>query len=307
MRVQAIDSHTEGEPTRVILMGGPDLGSGTLAARARRLVEQHDDFRFGSISEPRGNEALVGALLVDPDDPTCDFGVIFYNNVGLIGMCGHGTIGLVATLAHLRRIEPGTIRIDTVAGPVDARLEPDGAVAVRNVPAFRQERARITVPDVGEALVDVAYGGNWFGFLEVSEPIEFADRERWTERAWRVRRALREQGFAGRGGAEIDHIGFFGPSDRADSRNFVLCPGGAYDRSPCGTGTSARLACLAADGRLPPEQVYRQESICGGVFEAWYQLDEEGRVIPTIRGRAHIVAETLLIHAERDPLRWGRR
>ena len=308
--VRVVDSHTGGEPTRVVVEGGPDLGPGTVADRLGVLRDRHDDFRSAVVNEPRGSDVLVGALLCPPADPSCTAGVIFFNNVGPIGMCGHGTIGLVATLAHLGRIQPVPHRIETPVGVVTARLHESGEVSVRNVPSYRHARAvAVEVPGHGRVVGDVAWGGNWFFLTEDhGQTLELASVERLTAFTWAVRQALARAGVTGQDGREVDHIELFGPSPRADvdARNFVLCPGGAYDRSPCGTGTSAKLACLYADGKFHPGQVWRQEGIVGSVFEGSIEV-AGGVVYPTITGRAYVTAEATLILDPRDPFAQGIR
>ena len=261
------------------------------------------------------NDTMVGALLVEPAAPGCVAGMIFFNNVGTLGMCGHGTIGVVATLAHLGRIGPGRHRLDTPVGVVETKLHADGRVTVHNVPAYRL-RAGVTidVPGIGRVAGDVAWGGNWFFLVDAAglpdaPPIALAHVESLTELAWRIRQALVAAGVTGAQGAEIDHVELFGPAPGADSRNFVLCPGKAYDRSPCGTGTSAKLACLAADGHLAPGATWLQESVIGGLFEASWQPapDAPGCILPAITGRAWIMAEATLLRADDDPLRDGIR
>lgn len=311
-RISVIDSHTGGEPTRVVVAGGPDLGTGPLAERARLFRERFDTFRSCVVNEPRGSDVLVGALLCEPCDPGCSAGVIFFNNVGLLHMCGHGTIGLAVTLAHLGQIGPGTHRIETPVGEVTITLHDAHRVTVRNVPSYRH-RAGVTVevPGYGPVTGDIAWGGNWFFLVaDHRETISLANVERLTEVTWAIRRALEANGITGAGGGLIDHIELFGPpSDPANhSRNFVLCPGKAYDRSPCGTGTSAKLACLAADGKLKPGQVWRQESVLGSVFEGTVELaGEPGVVIPGITGTAFVTAETTLLIDPADPLKDGIR
>jgi 4-hydroxyproline epimerase len=301
-----IDSHTGGEPTRLIVDGGPDLGSGPLAERLARLRDEHDLLRTGTVCEPRGSDVLVGALLCAPHADDCAAGVIFFNNVGYLGMCGHGTIGLVKSLAHLGRIGPGRHRIDTPVGVVVAELHADGAVSVDNVPSWRLAKQRaVTVPGFGTVTGDIAWGGNWFFLVEQHGlAVEANNIDALSAFAQAVMQALDDQGIRGAGGAPIDHVELFGPSQQADSRNFVLCPGKAYDRSPCGTGTSAKLACLAADGKLAEGEVWRQESIIGSVFEASYRREGE-RIAPTIRGRAWISGESWLVFEEDDPFAWG--
>jgi len=301
-RLKVIDSHTGGEPTRIIVEGGPDLGSGPLPVRRERLQRDFDRYRSAAVNEPRGSDVIVGALLVEPVDPAASAGVIFFNNVGTIGMCGHGTIGLMVTLAHMGRIKPGAHRIETPVGTVVATLEANGEVTVQNVPSWRSHKnIEIRVEDK-TVRGDIAWGGNWFFLVQE----ELTEIEALTERAWRIRQALNAQGHP-----DIDHVELFGPSKAAgaSARSFVLCPGKAYDRSPCGTGTSAKLACLAADGKLAEGATWVQESIIGSTFSASYKwLDRAaGKVIPSIRGTAYITAESTLLLDERDPFCWGIR
>jgi 4-hydroxyproline epimerase len=309
-RIRIIDSHTGGEPTRVIVRGGPDLGAGPIPERLDRFRRDFDHIRSAVVNEPRGNDAMVGALLCEPSDPTCDAGVIFFNNVGYLNMCGHGTIGLVVTLAHMGRAREGTCRIETVCGVVEARLLDSNRVTIRNVPSYRSA-AGVTVdaPGVGPVTGDVAWGGNWF-FLTGNhgQALTFDRLEALTDYAWRIRQGIERQGVTGANGGLIDHIELFGPpaAPGANSRNFVLCPGKAYDRSPCGTGTSAKLACLYADGKLRPGEVWRQESIVGSVFEGTVSV-VDGQVIPEITGAAYVNAEADLILDERDPFCYGIR
>jgi 4-hydroxyproline epimerase len=308
--VQVIDSHTAGEPTRVVVAGGPALGSATLAERLRCFAAEHDDFRSAVVNEPRGSDVLVGALLCEPVDGSCATGVIFFNNVGYLGMCGHGTIGVVTTLAHMGRIGPGEHRIETPVGVVRATLHAEGNVTVENVASYRHRTGvSLAVEGFGTVSGDIAWGGNWF-FLVEDAPLrlDLEHVEQLTEFAWAIRSALRKGGITGAGGEEIDHIELSCCSETPglDSRNFVLCPGKAYDRSPCGTGTSAKLACLAADGKLAPGQVWRQAGILGTVFEGSYQL-REGKLIPSITGAAFITAESRLILSPGDPFLLGIR
>jgi len=305
-RLQVVDSHTGGEPTRVVVAGGPDLGRGPLSQRLERLRAEHDWLRRAAVNEPRGSDVLVGALLCEPEDPRSAAGVIFFNNVGYLGMCGHGTIGLVVTLAHLGRLAPGEHLIETPVGVVAARLHDDGRVSVANVRSYRLQRGvsvTVRVPGRGARTVtgDVAYGGNWF-FLcdDHGLDVEPGNLPLLTETARRIKAALAAAGVTGEG-HEVDHVELFGPSETADSRSFVLCPGDAYDRSPCGTGTSAKLACLAADGKLAPGRAWRQESVIGSVFEAVYRPAPEGGVLPTITGTAHVTAEATLLLDPTDP------
>jgi 4-hydroxyproline epimerase len=304
MRVAVVDSHTGGEPTRVVLSGGPDLGSGSMADRLTRFRQHFDRFRSAIVNEPRGSDAIVGALLCDPLDSSCQAGVIFFNNVSYLGMCGHGTIGLVVTLAHLGRIRSGLLRIATAVGIVSAEWHGNGEVTVRNVPSYRHRKdVTIDVNGYGPITGDVAWGGNWFFLMKGKSPIEISlgNLEMLTQLAWSIRQALVREGITGVEGAEIDHIEIFSASN---GRNFVLCPGKSYDRSPCGTGTSAKMACLYADGLLQPGDVWEQESITGSVFEGRIEL-VDGQVVPFIRGSAFVTAQSELLLDEHDPFCWG--
>lgn len=305
--IRVIDSHTGGEPTRVVVDGGPGLAGRTVAEMREDFRRNHDRFRSAIANEPRGSDVIVGALLVKPADPASATGVIYFNNVGYLGMCGHGTIGVVTTLAYLGRIAPGEHRIETPVGPVSAHLHESGEVSVRNVASRRTARdIKVAVPGHGEITGDVAWGGNWFFLVErPAERIALARVGELTEFTVAIRQALARQGIRGDDGGEIDHVELSADSPTgADSRNFVLCPGLAYDRSPCGTGTSAKLACLVADGKLRPGATWRQESVTGSVFGGSVEI-VGGEVIPTIRGSAHVNAEATQILDDRDPLCWG--
>ncbi|MDB6442757.1 MULTISPECIES: 4-hydroxyproline epimerase [unclassified Pseudomonas] len=307
-RITVIDSHTGGEPTRLVIDGFPDLGQGSMAERKQRLASLHDAWRTACVLEPRGSDVLVGALLCEPQDPSACAGVIFFNNSGYLGMCGHGTIGLVASLAHLGRIGPGVHAIETPVGTVQATLHEDRSVSVRNVPAYRYRKAlTLEVPGIGPVTGDVAWGGNWFFLIaDHGQQVAGDNLDGLTAYTYAVQQALEQQGFRGEDGGLIDHVELFADDPDADSRNFVLCPGKAYDRSPCGTGTSAKLACLAADGKLQAGQTWRQASVIGSQFEGCYETAGE-RIVPTIRGRAFISAEASLIIEPDDPFAWGIR
>lgn len=307
-RIQVLDTHTGGEPTRLVIDGFPDLGNGSMTERRQLLAERFDDWRTATMLEPRGSDVLVGALLCEPVDPTACAGVIFFNNSGYLGMCGHGTIGLVVSLAHLGRIKPGAHRIETPVGTVQATLHDDRSVSVRNVPAYRYRKAlSVEIPEHGTVTGDIAWGGNWFFLVADHEQRIAGDNlEALTAYTWAVRQALDTQGIRGEDGGEVDHIELFADDPAADSRNFVLCPGKAYDRSPCGTGTSAKLACLAADGKLQPGEIWRQASVIGSEFIASYEWEGD-RIVPTIRGCAHLSAEATLLIEEDDPFAWGIR
>jgi 4-hydroxyproline epimerase len=306
--IRVIDSHTGGEPTRLVLEGGPELGEGPLAERVQRFREHFDDYRCAIVNEPRGSDPLVGALLVKPHRADCAFGVIYFNNVGYLGMCGHGTIGLIASLHLAGKLSYGAIKVDTPVGAVDVELRQDGRISVANVVSYRSHsQVAVNVPKIGRVIGDVAWGGNWFFLIAAhNQSIELQNVDTLTDFSWRVREALNAQGHP-----LVDHVELFGPSvlSGVHSRNFVLCPGKAYDRSPCGTGTSAKLACLAADGKLLEGAVWVQESLIGSTFEGSFRWHEQskGEVVPTITGTAHVTGETVLRLDPDDPFCWGIR
>jgi 4-hydroxyproline epimerase len=309
-RVRVIDSHTGGEPTRLVTAGGPDLGTGPLSERLETFRSKHDSFRSAVVNEPRGSDVTVGALLCEPVDRTCAAGVIFFNNVGYLGMCGHGTIGLLVTLAHMGQIAPGEHRIETPVGTITAILHAGGEVTVHNVPSYRTAaKVSVPVPGYGTMQGDIAWGGNWF-FLIEDHGLELTLKnvELLTACTWAVRQALRAAGIAGANGEEIDHVELFAPSQvpGVNSKNFVLCPGKAYDRSPCGTGTSAKLACLYADGKLREGEVWKQESIVGSIFEGSVRV-RDGQLCPSIKGSAFVNAEAELVLDSEDPFCMGIR
>ncbi len=309
-RISVIDTHTGGEPTRVVISGGPELGSGSMADRLAVFRDRYDTFRTAVAGEPRGSDVMVGAILLPPVDTSCAAGVIFFNNVGYLGMCGHGTIGVAVALSHLGRIGPGAHRIETPVGRVTVSLEGRNTVTIDNVESYRLTKgASVDVPELGTYTGDVAWGGNWFFLVhEHGEELTVLNVDRLTDVTWRIRQALVANGITGAEGAEIDHIELYGPATitGADSKCFVLCPGRAYDRSPCGTGTSAKIACLVADGKLALGVVWRQESIIGSVFEAWAHKSERG-VRPQVRGTAYVNAESTLIIDPDDPFALGIR
>ena len=305
-RLHVIDSHTGGEPTRLVMSGFPELVGASIAEQLEHLRTHHDQWRRACLLEPRGNDVLVGALYCAPVTPGATCGVIFFNNAGYLGMCGHGTIGLVASLHHLGLIQPGVHSLDTPVGPVAATLHDDGSVTLRNVPAYRyRKQVPVEVPGHGVVLGDIAWGGNWFFLLsDHGHELQMDNVEALTDYTWAMLNALEAQGIRGADGALIDHIELFADDAHADSRNFVMCPGKAYDRSPCGTGTSAKLACLASDAKLAAGEPWVQASITGSQFLGRYEWDGE-RVRPFITGRAYMTADSTLLIDEQDPFAWG--
>jgi 4-hydroxyproline epimerase len=307
-KISIVDSHTGGEPTRVVISGGPDLGGGPLAKRREKFQREHDRFRSAIVNEPRGSDVMVGGLLVEPEDKSCAAGVIFFNNVGYLGMCGHGTIGLAVTLAHMGKIKPGDHKIETPVGIVTATLHPNGEVSVTNVPSWREKKAvTVDVPGIGPVTGDVAWSGNWFYLIEKhGQEMSLTNVDALNDYCWRVRQAVNAQCHP-----DVDHVELYGtPTVKgANSRNFVQCPGKAYDRSPCGTGTSAKLACLAADGKLSEGAEWIQESIIGSTFTGKFRwLDRAaGKISPIITGTAFMNSEATLLLDEKDPFCWGIR
>jgi len=304
-QIKVLDSHTGGEPTRLVLEGAPDLGSGPLGERAKVFQEKHAAFRAAVVGEPRGSDVFVGAILVEPHDRACQFGVIFFNNVGCLGMCGHGLIGVIVALAHAGRLQPGLVKLDTPAGVIVAVLAEGGVVTFDNIPCHRREKdLPVYLPGVGDVNCDLAWGGNWFCVInQHDQRLELDNIAHLTDYCTRIRKAVVDSGFP-----DIDHVALFGPGTKpgASSRNFVLCPGGAYDRSPCGTGTSAKLACLAADGQLAVGAEWVQESIVGSLFRAKYRRQGD-KIVPTITGTAYIMGEANLLLDPADPFAWGIR
>jgi 4-hydroxyproline epimerase len=308
--LHVIDSHTEGEPTRIIVSGGPDLGGGSVADQAKRFRRDHDWLRSAVCNEPRGHDAMVGGLLCTPQESDCICGVIFFNNVSTLPMCIHATIGLTVTLAHLGRIGVGSHRIETQSGVVIATLREDGSVEVTNVPCHCVARdVNVQVPGWGNVRGDIAWGGNWFFLVDGQGPeVAFANLDALTEFGWQVRKALADQGITGDDGVELDHVEVFGPPGDplvADGRNFVLCPGKAYDRSPCGTGVSAKLACLEAAGKLAPGETLRQAGILDTVFHGRYEKLPDGGILPHVSGRAWVNGESTYHFHPTDPFRHG--
>lgn len=321
-KIRVIDSHTGGEPTRLVVDGAPDLGAGPLIERLSIFRDRFDEFRRSVILEPRGSDVFVGALLCEPVDPSCSAGVIFFNNTGYLQMCGHGTIGLVVSLAYLGRIQPGMHRIETSVGIVEAELLNDHTVRIQNVPSYRyQSSVAVQVPGFGEVTGDIAWGGNWF-FL-VNCPTQKFDSQHVGDLlalSTAIRKALGQQGITGANNGEIDHIELYqnvndsvtGESQR-ESLNFMLCPGGAWDRSPCGTGTSAKLACLAADSKLAVGETWSQRSVIGSLFSGTFELSTQDNcgdpaspvIIPTITGSAWVSADSTLLISESDPFASG--
>ena len=307
-KIHVIDSHTEGEATRVVLDGWPQPQGNTMLARREFMRAHQDLLRQGLILEPRGFPAMVGALLTPPVTRGAEAGVVFFNNAGYLGMCGHGLMGVVRTLNYLGRLNDGSVTIDTPAGVVSAQLTAAGEIEIENVASYCYKvGASVSVPGHGTVTGDISYGGNWFFIAEIdSEELELHRSSKLLALTQSIGDALKANGITGADGAEIDHVELSGPPARmdADSRNFVLCPGGEYDRSPCGTGTSAKLASLHARGALLVGEEYRQESITGSLFSARL-TERDGKLVPRLKGRAFITSDSVLHFQAGDPFKRG--
>ena len=307
--IRVIDSHTEGEPTRVVIDGWPQPTGSTMAERRDDLRARSDHLRRAVVCEPRGHDAIVGALLTPPVTSDATAGIIFFNNGTYLGMCGHGLIGVVRTLEYLGRVRPGGSRFDTPVGTVTAELAADGTVTIENVPAYcHSTDVAVDVPGLGRVVGDVAYGGNWFFLTHLDGVVLEIERARELTRLTQaIQDALRAAGITGADGADIDHIELSAASTNpdADGRNFVLCSGGEYDRSPCGTGTSAVMAARHRRGDLALGEYWRQEGVSGGVFTGWLTAGLDGTLVPHVRGTAFVTGETTLRFDARDPFRGG--
>ena len=304
--IRVIDSHTEGEPTRVIVDGWPQPSGATMQERCDDLRRNYDHLRRAVVCEPRGHSAIVGALITPPVNSGSLAGIVFFNNGTYLGMCGHGLIGVVRTMKHLGRLSAGSVRFDTPAGTVSAELDDDGSVTIQNIPAqCHAIDVTVDVPGIGRVEGDVAYGGNWFYITHLAMPLEMSNVGELTRVTQAIQDAIDEQRVAD--GAPIDHIEVSGPPTRADAdaKNFVLCSGGEYDRSPCGTGTSAVMAARHARGLLSFGQEWRQESITGSRFVGWLTSGANGELVPHIRGSAFITGEATLRFDPADPFQLG--
>jgi 4-hydroxyproline epimerase len=305
--MRVVDSHATGQPTRVIVDGGPDLGTGSLAERRDRFRTHFDRFRTAVVGEPRGSDTLVGAILCKPSDPSCAEGVILFDSSGYLDMSVHAMMGLAVTLDYIGRGTTGGEKIETPAGAVTVDMHTNGDISVRNVPSFRHQKDVSVTVDGATYTGDVAWSGSWsFLVRDHNEDLSIARAERLTDLARSIRRALARNRITGSRDEEITDIALFGPPQRreANSRNFVLRTGKSFRRSPSGTVTSAKLACLHEDGKLAEGQVWRQESITGAMFDGSVKVID-GAIVPSIRGTAHMIAESVLIVDERDPYCWG--
>lgn len=326
--IQAIDSHTAGEPTRVVTGGLPAIRGATMADKRAGLQRAHDHLRRALVLEPRGHDAIVLAYLLSPCRAGADLGVVFANDAGYLGMCGHGAIG-VATVAVATGMvaaqEPVTeLVLDTPAGAVACRVAVDGgrptSVTITNVPSFLfRQRVVVPVHGFGKVAADVAYGGNWFAFVEADQLGLMVEKNHLPvlmQAATAIREALVREGVRGRHPDRdddeiIDHVKLFAPLDgpTPGARALTLCPGAAYDRSPCGTGTSAKLAVLHAKGELATGEWFRSQSVLGTEFRARVvsTTDVGGNpaVVPEIEGSAWITGFATFVVDPDDPCAFG--
>jgi proline racemase len=326
--IQAVDSHTAAEPTRVITGGLPTIRGATMAEKRDQLRQEHDSIRKSLVLEPRGHDAIVLAFLLPPTRDDADLGVVFANDAGYLGMCGHGSIGLVTTavaMGLVPAVEPVTeIALDTPVGLIRCRVAVEAgrpkSVTITNVPSFLyRQRVIVDVHGFGKVAADVAYGGNWFAFVEADQlglVVEKSHLPVLMQAATAIREALVREGVRGihpETGEEetVDHIKLFEALDgeHLGARSLTLCPGTAYDRSPCGTGTSAKLAVLHAKGELKQGEVFDSESVLGTKFMARIvgetTVGKYPAIVPEITGSAWITSFATFVIDPDDPCRLG--
>ena len=321
-----VDGHTCGNPVRLVAGGGPRLDGSTMMERRAHFLAEYDWIRKGLMFEPRGHDMMSGSILYPPTRADCDIGILFIETSGCLPMCGHGTIGTVTmALEHglMTPRTPGLLRLDTPAGLVVAEYRQDGQfveeVRITNVPSFLYAEAlEVECPDVGPLRVDVAYGGNFYAIVDPQENFrDIADHSAGDLIAWSpvLRERLNEAySFAHPENPAIDrltHILWTGAPtvEGADARNAVFYGDKAIDRSPCGTGTSARMAQLHAKGRLKTGDGFVHESIIGSLFKG--RVEQEvtvgGRaaIVPSIGGWARMTGLNTIFIDDRDPFAHG--
>ena len=307
-RIKVIDSHTGGEPTRVVVQGGPDLGNGSMAERLEIFKTQYDNYRTAIIGEPRGSDVVVGAMLCEPVNPNNAAGLLFFNNAGYLGMCGHGSMGFLVTLFHIGRIGLGQHSIETPVGEITATLEDANTVVINNVPSYRKTKnMTVEVEGYGVFTGDLAWGGNWFFICgDHGLDLSYSKIDELSEYSNAIMAQIVKDNILPEDQLEMLHVEFYVASEKegVDVKSFVMCPGNQYDRSPCGTGTSAKMSCLVADGKLAEGDTWRQESVIGSVFEGSVTLKND-EILPHIKGQAHVCAENTLLLDSEDPFVWG--
>ncbi|MDO4987691.1 MAG: proline racemase family protein [Synergistes sp.] len=322
--VTCIETHTEGEPTRTILSDFPKIPGHTMEEKMLYMMRHHDHLRKGICFEPRGNDVMSGTIVTEPCDPRADFGVLYYEVGGWMPMCGHDTIGVSTALIEsglLKAVEPYTYAtLDTPSGLVKVKIEvKDGvakSVTFKNAPAFVMNRGvTVKVPDYGDITLDIAYGGNVFAVLPAAAmglTLEMKNSKEIVAKGSYLRRFINEQIKIKHPYLKtinkVTHIQFYQGGDRelgADIKNAVVIPPAAIDRSPCGTGTSARLALLHAEGKLAVGEEFVHESLIGSLF--FCKIIEETEVcgipavVPEIRGRAWVIGKSTILFDPEDP------
>lgn len=321
-----IDAHTCGNPVRVVAKGGPDLVGDTMIEKRRYFLDNYDWIRTGLMFEPRGHDVMSGSILYEPTRDDCDVAILFIETSGCLPMCGHGTIGTV-TVAIERGLvtprEPGVLRLDTPAGLVVAQYEQNGdhvdSVRLTNVPAFLHGTDyEVDVPELGTLKMDVAYGGNFYAIIEAQEnfrdmsDLSPGDIQRLSPL---VRTLMNEKyEFVHPEHPEItglSHVLWTGAPIHAEAhaRNAVFYGDKAIDRSPCGTGTSARMAHWAARGDLGKGDVFVHESIIGSLFKGRVEdvltVGDKPAIVPSIEGWARITGDNTIYIDDRDPFAYG--
>ncbi len=321
-----IDGHTCGNPVRLVAGGGPLLQGASMIEKRAHFLAEFDWIRTGLMFEPRGHDMMSGSILYPPTRPDCDIAILFIETSGCLPMCGHGTIGTVTMAIENGLVTPktpGVLKLDTPAGVVTAEYEQDGAhvqsVRITNIASFlHAEGLAIDCPGLGRLSVDVAYGGNFYAIVDAQPGYrDMADFSagQLVELSPRLRRALNERyDFVHPERPEIrglSHILWTGAPTRpeAHARNAVFYGDKAIDRSPCGTGTSARMAQWAAKGRLKPGDAFVHESIIGSLFrgrvEVATHVGDKPAIIPSISGWARMTGYNTIFIDDRDPYAHG--
>jgi 4-hydroxyproline epimerase len=321
-----IDGHTCGNPVRLVAGGGPLLHGASMMERRAHFLAEYDWIRTGLMFEPRGHDVMSGSILYPPTRDDCDIAILFIETSGCLPMCGHGTIGTVTMAIENGLVKPrtpGVLRLDTPAGLVIAEYRQEGEyveeVRITNVPSFLYaEGLRVECPDLGEITVDVAYGGNFYAIVEPQANYrDMADYSAGQLIAWSpvVRQRLNEKySFEhpeNPGINRLSHILWTGKPvhPEADARNAVFYGDKAIDRSPCGTGTSARMAQLHAKGRLKEGESFVHESIIGSLFKGRVEKEtsvaNKPAIIPSIGGWARQTGLNTIFIDDRDPFAHG--
>ena len=322
-----IDAHTCGNPVRVVAGGGPFLKGKNMAEKRIDFLENHDWIRKGLMFEPRGHDIMSGSILYEPSDPQNDVGILFIETSGCLPMCGHGTIGTVTVMIEKELISPqtpGKLRIEVPVGLIEIEYKTENkkvkSVKLVNIPSYLdRENIKVEVPGLGEILLDVAYGGNFYGIIDPQKNYPGLDEFGVKEilRFSPIIRELVNKNYTFEHPLDkringLSHIMWTGKTINPSStgRNAVFYGDKAIDRSPCGTGTSARMAQWAAKGKLKMGEKFIHESIIGSTFigkiEGYSHLSNKQAIIPSIEGWAKITGNnTIIIDDEDDPYAFG--